>query len=180
MSTLLGRVTTLALAGPLAVAACISSADVHTEADPSARFGEYTTFSWAPRAGPGAGFESGARADEAERAVRPAIDAALEEKGYAERPTGGDLVLRAGAGRREQVVRAVSSLSNAWLPDDERRGYPEGAVVIDVYDARTGLRVWHGSSAAEGNAGALDARAVDRMVSDVLVAFPPAPPRAER
>jgi hypothetical protein len=48
----------------------------------------------------------------------------------------------------------------------------EGALVIDAFDARSGVRVWHGSSRAEIKPDRVDEALLQTSVAEVLASFP--------
>jgi hypothetical protein len=50
----------------------------------------------------------------------------------------------------------------------------DGALVVDAFDARNGMSVWHGSSRAEINPDRADEALLEASVTDLFVSFPTA------
>jgi len=169
--------TSLVIGTALALAiGCGADIVVHSARNPTAVFDHYHSFSFgAPEAAlPGytAG-RPGSSADVRAR-VQPAVAAALADKGYVAATDKGDLVILVGAGRRTVPMTASSDVASEWLPDDENADFVEGAVVIDVVDASTGRRVWHGASRAQVDTEHLGASVLRREIVDLLATFPAA------
>jgi hypothetical protein len=158
-----------------ALVACDQPITVHTATNPAASFDQYQTFSFGSSEAPPNGYNGFPRSTEVERRAEPVIAAALEKRGYVPAPASagkGDLVILFGSGLRTVVDHEVSEVGQDWLPDDERGDFVEGSLVVDAFDGRKGLRVWHGASRAEINPAHIDDALLEKTVSDLLQTFP--------
>jgi putative membrane protein len=169
----------LALAA-LTLAACAQSVSVHTVADSSAQFDRYRTFSFGFLEGPPPGYASSPWSGEARRRIEPVLAAALMEKGYRPASGKGDLIVGFGSGRRVTRIReATPPEGQQSVTQTPHFDYQEldGALVVDMFDAGSGVRVWHGSSRVELDPDRADSPLLERSVKALLATFPTAPPR---
>jgi hypothetical protein len=146
--------------------------NVHSAANPGARFYEYRTFSFGPAEGPPVGYQASPASREVQRRVVPLVAAVLVERGYSPASGKGDIFIMCGSGRRNAVVHDANDVSNTWLPDDEDADFVEGSLVIDAFDGATGVRVWHGASQAQIDPDHVDEGLLRRSVGKLLAAFP--------
>ncbi|MGO8992240.1 MAG: DUF4136 domain-containing protein [Polyangiaceae bacterium] len=155
-----------------------ASATIHTMINPAASFDRYRTFSFGPEEGPPVGYRTAARSVDVRRRLRPLITAALTERGYvaanANANEKADFVVMYGSGLRDSSVHEESSVSAEWLPDDENADFVEGSLVIDAFDGTKGNRVWHGASRANINPDQLYDERLQRVVRELISAFPAA------
>jgi hypothetical protein len=115
------------------------------------------------------------RSAEVQRRLRPLIVAALTQKGYAAAAGKGDFVIMIGSGRRVVTVREASPPEGDQSEfESPHFDYDEvdGALVIDAFDAASGLRVWHGSSRTEIAPQHVDQALLQRSVALLLASFP--------
>ena len=182
LSSFLGLVAiglTACAGGSVAAPSAAESPQVHSAVNPAASFDHYRTFSLGPAEAAPAGYQGSPRSAEVRRRLTPVISAALAGKGYTEATGKGDLLVLFGSGRREVAIpQGSSSVTAEWLPDDEDTDFVEGALVIDVYDGATGVRVWHGASRASINPARPDDTHLDRSAMALLANFPSAKPGA--
>lgn len=148
--------------------------EVHTATNPSASFDRYRTFSFGPTEGAPPGYETSARYAEVQRRIHQLIADELTAKGYKSAAEEGDFFVMFGAGRREVSTHTTSSISALWLPDDENADFVEGAIVIDIFDAAHGTKVWHGASRANIDPDHIDPALIHRAVHGLLAPFPAA------
>jgi hypothetical protein len=85
-----------------------------------------------------------------------------------------------GSGRRTVAIHEGSDVqSDGWLGNDENGSFVERSLVIDAFDATSGVRVWHGSSRAEIDPDHVSETLLERTVSALVDAFPGAKPVAQ-
>lgn len=163
----------------LALAACAQPLTVHTVSNPEASFDHYRTFSFGAAEGLPRGYATSPWSPETRRRIQPLIVAALTQRGYALASGKGDLVIRFGSGRRVVAVQEAtppegeqSEVESPHFDYDE----VDRAMVIEAFDASSGVRVWHGSSRAEIDPDRVNQALVQRSVSALLAGFPSAAP----
>jgi hypothetical protein len=161
------------LAGLLALGACASTPQVNYDADPSANFASYRSYSWTYTAAP-----QGMNPLVYQR-VRSSIDGALAAKGMTQ-ANPGDFAVGFTLGRRDRVeVTDFGSYGpyyrgwGGWGRDVDVRNVTDGTLTIDIYDTRTKQPVWHGVATQEVNSKSADASTIDTAVRAVLANFPP-------
>jgi hypothetical protein len=152
--------------------ACEPGLDTYTVVDPSARFGEYKTFSFGAFEGPPTGYKASPTTSEIERRVKKQVEQELAQSGYTRVAERGELVLLVGAGWRDAWAIDTGEDTNAWLPQDERGDSVEGVIVVDAYDARVRRRVWHGTHVDARDRGRIDTSELTRTVSELMSDFP--------
>lgn len=163
----------LLLAGLLALGACASTPKIDYDADPTANFAAYHSYSWTYSAAP-----QGMNPLIYQR-VRGSIDATLSGKGYSAGDPG-DFAVGFTLGRRDRVeVTDFGSYGpyyrgwGGWGHDVDVRNITDGTLTIDIYDSRTKQPVWHGIATQEVSGSKVDQAAIDTAVRGVLANFPP-------
>ncbi len=154
---------------------------VHTVTNPAASFDHYRTFSFGSPEGPPRGYVVSPWSAEVRARVQPLIAAGLERKGYAVVPGKADLVIQFGSGRHVVHVQPTQVREGDQdLVQEPHFDYDvvEGSLVIDAVDATNGVRVWHGSGRADVDPDRVDETRLERSVTALLSAFPPAGTRA--
>jgi len=158
---------------PVIASGCARNVSVRTATNPAASFEHYRTFSFGSAEGPPRGYQLSSRSPEVQRLLEPLITTGLTQRGYAPASGNGDLFIEYGFGRRAVVVHEASETPTAsWLPDDENATFVEGSLVIDAFDASTGVRVWHGASREQIDSSHIDNDLLKRSVAELLAAFP--------
>jgi hypothetical protein len=160
--------------GAVVTAGC-DQVTVHATTNPAASFEQYRTFSFGAPESPPRGYTVSPLSEEVRDHVQPLIAIALDRKGYTSASQRGDLVIQFGCGRRTVHVEEAQPREG----DQSLLGLPhfdydvvEGALVIDAFDARSGVRVWHGSSRAEIKPDRVDEALLQTSVAEVLASFP--------
>jgi len=152
---------------------CVEQVVIHTATNPAASFARYRSFSFGSAEAPPRGYTASAWSPEVRGRVQPLITAALAARGYSATPESGDLVIRFGSGRRTVAIRESGDTGgDTWLPNDENGSIVERSLVVDAFDARTGVRVWHGSSSTEIDPDHVSQALLERTVSGLIAAFP--------
>ena len=164
----------LVMAVPAVIASgCAPTVLVRTVTNPEASLDHYRTFSFGPTEGPPPGYRASSRSPEVQRLLEPLIAAELTRRGYAPVSGKGDLLIEYGFGRRAVVVYESSEAPLAsWLPDDENSAVVEGSLVVDAFDAATGVRVWHGATRGQIESDHIDNDLLQRSVVELIAAFP--------
>jgi hypothetical protein len=160
----------------VALAGC-DPVTVRAAKNPAASFDHYRTFSFGSPASPPRGYVVSPWSAEVRGRVLPLIAITLEQKGYAPVQGKSDLVIQFGSGRRVvHVEDAQVREGDQSLTQEPHFDYDvvEGSLVIDAFDATTGVRVWHGSSRAEVNPDRVDAALLQTSVTELLASFPSA------
>ena len=177
------------LAAGAALAACASGPEIRSDANPSARFSEYSTFAYfSPLATDKAGYESVLTAR-----LKEATRRSLEAKGYVYSETDPDLLVNFYANIEDkQEIRTYSTgptMGVGYGYYGYRRGYyagwntgtevqtvnyEEGTLTIDLVDAKEKMLAWQGQ--AEGRVSK-EARknpgpAIDAVVAEIMSAVP--------
>jgi hypothetical protein len=139
---------------------------VKTVSSPRASFDQYQTFNFGPANQPGPGFDVTQRSLEVQRRLSALVRSAFQKRGYSQAVHNPDLVVKisAGAGAQEREIRR----------GDERRveATPLGFISIDVYDAKTGNDVWHGTGQSEIDLSTIDSALLASAVEVILEGFP--------
>jgi hypothetical protein len=159
---------------PLALLAAMASCHAMTSTGPAvqtamsqnAPFPRYHTFSFGLAGPPPDGSAISARSLEAEWRTRELVIAALTRKGYVEVRSKADVIVRLSSGTREVL--------HSQAPDnfDPPPSTEEASVSIDMYDAATGLQVWHGYAVAEIDSATVDEALLQRGVEGVFAGLP--------
>jgi hypothetical protein len=145
---------------------------IHTATNPAVSFDRYRTFSFGAAESPPRGYTTSPWSPEVRDRVQPLIVAGLTQRGYASASGKGDLVIMFGSGRRTVAVHESSGMAGDWLPDDENGNFVERSLVIDAFDATSGVRVWHGSSHAEIDPARVNQGMLRRSVTALVATFP--------
>ena len=117
----------------LAALAC-ARVQVTTEAEPGTDFAAYRSYTIAPH--------QEENADVGERLERE-LEQLLAAKGYRPAPPGSaDLLVSFAASGESRTRRTLAGDPDANYYVEQ--SYVAGTVAIDVYDARSGERIWHG------------------------------------
>jgi hypothetical protein len=161
----------VAVLGALAISCGGTTAQTplfRTAVSPSASFSQYRTFAVGLTESPPVGYQLSSRSLDAQTRLRPLIIAALEQKGYVPQREGerADLTVRFGADTREALTRSI-----AQNPDNHTT-FLEGALFVDVFDATSGVEVWHGSVAANVGRGHIDDAQLATGVRELIARFP--------
>lgn len=191
MNTVLRHASPLViLAASAALSACASGPEIRTDANPSARFSEYSTFGYfSPLATDKAGYESVLTAR-----LKEATRRSLEAKGYVYSEANPDLLVNFYANVEDkQEIRTYSTgptmgvgygyygyrrgYYTGWSTGTEVQtvNYKEGTLTIDLVDAKEKMLAWQGQ--AEGRVSK-EARknpgpAIDAVVTEIMSAVPP-------
>lgn len=149
--------------------------EVETWTEPDADLSHFATYAQAPLP-----------EDEPEKApytpalgerIQTEIARVLDDKGYRAAPRGrADMTVAfVVAGQsRSRIVNAGDPDTDYYVPES----YTEGTLIIDVFDARTGRRVWRGIGQSDlVTSGRLvpddPERAAVEATRKILAAFPP-------
>jgi hypothetical protein len=177
-------VTTKIVAGLLAAAAlagCETGPTVRTDIDPNADLSGFRTFTWIYQAAP-----RGMNPLLYER-VRNSIDRSLTARGFRQADPG-DFAVAFTIGSRDRVQVTDfgpygpgfsrwgygwgrGGWGGSWGRNTEVRTFTEGSLVIDIYDVRTKMPVWHGLATQEIGSNVSQAT-IDRGVDAVIARFP--------
>jgi hypothetical protein len=159
-----------AIAFIVVFAACAGQASRIESGSSSAdgAFAKYRTFGFRPVSQPDEPFEVSARSFEAERRMRPLVEAELLRRGYAEssgqvRP---DFLVSFGLGYAQVPTTSQPGGSLATVVVEK------GRIAVDAFDASNGLQVWHGSGEAEVDPKKIDDSLLEAAVQQVLAPFP--------
>jgi Domain of unknown function (DUF4136) len=148
---------------------------VRTASNPAASFGRYRTFSFGAPEAPPRGYLASPWSPEVRGRVQALLMATLEQKGYVPAPDKGDLDIQFGSGRRlVHVEKTEPAEGDQSLMQEPHFDYDvvEGSLVVDAFDAATGVRVWHGSSQAEIQADRVNRAVLKASVAELLASFP--------
>jgi hypothetical protein len=184
------RYTLAALAGAalLLSAACAFADDVKTDFNHQTDFSSYHTYSW--------GTVQMADPMAVDR-VKHAVDDALQQKGWQEVPSGGQVTIMVkGQIRNEQELETFyDGLGGGWGGGWRWGGWgwgpgggfgestttvnnvPEGHLIVDIFDTQTKQLVWRGISSAELSSNPDKNR--KKLYGDVEKMFKKFPPKAK-
>jgi hypothetical protein len=136
-------------------------------AAPDTPFGDYRTFAFGLTEAPPAGYQRSARSLAVQRLMRPLIATAFEQKGYGSGGQKPDLVVTFSSGTLEEsvprVINPYESVNDVVFT---------ASIAVDVFDAATGLQVWHGAGSAEVDPKKVNDDLLQRGVRDLLASFP--------
>jgi hypothetical protein len=163
----------------VAAASCGPSLYVKTDYDRAVSFSQFRTF----RMGQGQLIQQGEMSPNP--LVKDRIDnnvqAQLMARGLVPAGQDADLIVRYVAGARtvqelEAVDYPIGPVGPYWGPaypaDFWVQSYPQGTLVIDLYDARTNKVVWRAYCRAEGE-GISDPAFIQKTVARAFESFPP-------
>jgi hypothetical protein len=166
------------------LAACATQPNIHSDFDHSANFSSYRTYGIMDRAGQapgGASYET----ITAQR-IRAAVEREMEARGYAKSPTPDILVNFYVTVQKVQKVSQVPAARqptygyrryNSWSGQHYEtwvRNYNEGALMIDIVDAKTNQLVWEGVGRGRLTQSEIDniAQVASDAVAVVLSQYP--------
>jgi uncharacterized protein DUF4136 len=166
----------------VAGAAACGAPKVGYDYDRGANFSRYHSYAWAT----GAQEQTGdRRLDSAlvDVRIRTAIDAQLRAKGYVASGNGSpDFLVAYHLGMKDMMKGASTQhyigdrAHGTFTTTSDIQPYNEGALLIDIMDAKSQQLVWQASTRAEVNQS-LDPKERDARVNDVvramLIHFPP-------
>lgn len=182
----------LPLLAALLLAGCVTTPTVRTDFDPAANFQSYRTYSWAPVDVP-RGMNPLMF-----RRVQAAIDHSLQTRGYSQ-ANPGDFTIGFTVGEKDRVevhdYGYYGGFGSGWGPGWGWGGwgwggwggwgYPyspidvynvtERSLVIDIYDSKTNLPVWHGVAKKDAYTDEVNYAKLDETIAAVLNHFPPQP-----
>jgi hypothetical protein len=171
---------TLITFGLIVLGVCIGcgpTLQVRTDYDHTLSFSRYQTFTL----GEGKVIEQGAITENSfiKERIDKALKVGLTARGLALGGTQADLVAKYAAG-----ARTVRELETAGIPpmvgpmwgpypqDFWVTEHPEGTLIIDLLDGKTGKLVWRGYIVAQGS-GLNDAGFIQKAVNKALQSYPP-------
>jgi Domain of unknown function (DUF4136) len=146
-----------------------ASAHVDTDWDRGVRFADYHTYAWmdTPQ------MQAMQRGTLFDRRLRSAVEGQLSAKGFRKSDAGGDpdvlLVYHVGAQDKIDVQR-WGYAGRRW----DVRQYREGALVIDIVDARSRSLVWRGTATDEVSGSDGAGQKLEKAVQKMFARFPPA------
>jgi hypothetical protein len=176
---------TLACAALVLSSALAHADDVKTDYDHQTNFSNYHTYSW--------GAVQTADPLAAQR-VRRAVDNALQQKGWQEVPSGGQVaIMIKGQIRNQQELQTYyDGLGGGWGRGWRWGGWgwgpgggfgettttvnnvPEGHLVVDLFDSQSKQLIWRGISSAElSNNPDKNRKKLDSDVQKMFKKFPP-------
>ncbi|MCL1633961.1 DUF4136 domain-containing protein [Luteimonas sp. SX5] len=162
----------------MVLSACASTPTVHTDADPSANFSSYRTYSWAAKPTGGSPL--------VQQRIVDGIDARLRAKGWTLSPSGGDVAVAAHVATSQKQTLDTFYNGTAMGGWGWRGGmamgsstttvhtYDVGTLIVDMFDAKTQQAVWRGtaSSTVPDSPEKVNA-AVEAGLDKLFAAFPP-------
>jgi hypothetical protein len=181
------KLRTLILAGAFALGACESKPTIKFDADPSADFAAYHSYSWAYSQAP-----RGMNPLLYQR-VRDSIDRALAARGFTQSALG-EFAVGFTLGKRDRVevtdFGAYGGYYRGWggwgwggyhgYNHYDVRNVTDGTLMIDIYDTATKKPVWNGTATQEISSDGASQATIDAAVVAVLGNFPPPPPKAKK
>ncbi|MGO4168812.1 uncharacterized protein DUF4136 [Novosphingobium sp. PhB57] len=168
------RALTLACCA-LLTASCATTPKVTFDADPTANFAGFRTYSWAYTAAP-----QGVNPLLTQR-VKTAVESEMSKRGYTQAGTG-DFAIGFTLGSRDRVeVSSLGSYGPYFRPWGGWAGYnqvdvrnvTDGTLTIDVYDSASKSPVWHGTATQQVTSSSVTQEKVNAVVTAVLANFPP-------
>jgi hypothetical protein len=170
------RTCFLILLPGLLLAACSAGPNVSTEYDRAADFSRLKYYRW--KASPG-GFgsnvlESRNRSAGLEEHLLGGVNSRLEGKGYARDSARADFTVTYIAGTEERTKTVSDSYSLAMGPTEV--AYQQGALILEIADARTGVLIWRSTATGALADDPEPAEAQERLstiIDWMLAEFPP-------
>jgi hypothetical protein len=157
--------------GLAAILASCSSVRTSYQYDTGADFAGLHTYAWLPiqMTEPGNRF--------VEDIFRRAMDRVLQAKGYSEVTDGPDFIISMYLGMLTRSEITDSGYrAGGWEGPVHVHIYEEGALIVDVLEARTRKVIWHGRATQAMSTGARQqamTEAHDHAVDTLLEYFPP-------
>jgi len=178
----------------LLLSACAYGPTIRTDFDPAANYASYRTYSWIPVDVP-----RGMNPIMFRR-VQASIDRALMARGFTQ-ANPGDFAIAFTVGEQDRTeIHSYGGYGGyggwgwghggcgwggwgfgwggwGWggYPNIDTYEVTERSLVIDIYDAKTKLPVWHGVAQKDAYSENIDYAKVDEAVDLVLARFPPQP-----
>ena len=179
MSLIKRTVVRIAILATTLLAACATQPDIHSDYDHTANFASYRSYGVMDRAGQapgGASYET----ITAQR-IRAAVEREMEVRGYAKSSTPDILVNFYVTVQQVQKVSQVPAAPqpvygygyrryNTWPGQHYEtwvRNYNEGALMIDIVDAKTNQLVWEGVGRGRLTQSEIDN--IGQVASDAVV-----------
>lgn len=159
----------------LVATACVA-AQVKTDYDRAANFGQYKTYSWQ---------NVNTRDPLMVDRIKSVVNAALATKGWTEAPSGGDVALVAIETTQDQQAldtfydgfgggwrwRGFGGLGEATTTVET---YKVGTLVVDIFDANSRKLIWRGSASDTlSNNSEKNIKDLDKSVKGMFTHFPP-------
>ena len=159
-------ISTLRLALIAGLIGC-ASAQINTDFDSSAQFGNYDTYAWmeTPR------MEAMQQGTLFDRPLRLAVEEQLAAKGLRKANTNGeaDILLVYHAGVKDKLdVQQWGYFGRRW----DVREYQQGTLVIDVVDAKSKSLVWRATATDEVSRSGASREKIARTVQKMFERFP--------
>ncbi len=160
-------------------AGCAPSLQVYSHQSQS--FGHYATFALSTTDTAPPRFRRGVLKVEAATVVGNDVNAVLSERGYhaAASPDQADLIVRYGVGEHAKVEAPKQSddATGASTETEEKDmdapfNYTEQTLVVDIFDAKTSRRVWHGVAREILSPDKVDSAAIEHAVRAMMAQFP--------
>ncbi len=174
----------------LLLASCASTPTVHTDADPSANFSGYRTYTWLNKPD-----KQGVPPLAAQRIVEY-VNAQLNAKGWRETPEGDVAVVAHVATQQQQSLDTMYSgpMYGGWgwgpgwyggmgmgSATTRVRTYTVGTLVVDLFDTRTKQAIWRGTASDTVPDDPAKGDALLRAgIAEMFEAFPPGSAPAAR
>jgi hypothetical protein len=160
----------------LVLAACAGGLKVSTEHDRTADFSRLHAYRWkAPPEGFGSSaLEQRYPGGNMEALLQDGVNRSLEERGFVRDSAGADFTVTWAAGTEERTRTVAGVYSLSMGPTEV--GYDEGALILEITNARTGVLIWRGVArdVLEGETDAAAAGVkLEEAVVRMLAAFPP-------
>lgn len=156
----------------LAMATTVFAQDVKTDYDHHANFSQYHTYYW----------ERVKTSDPLwQSRIQDAVDHELQAKGWQRVENGGDVALTAvGSARNQQEYQTFYDGLGGWRwggfgeTTTQVETYRIGALVLDLYDARTKQLIWRGvSQDTLSDKPEKNEKKLEKSVNKMLEHFPP-------
>lgn len=161
-----------------------SSVEVRTKYDRSVDFSKYQSFAWrVPEQGEEQHLPN-VNIDVKENIIR-AVNQQMKIKGF-ERvsPEEADIVLNAEGSIKDKAIREVEAHYNyepligdadyeGRDPGGPTGGYRRGTMILNMLDAQSGKRIWHGKVSGVVNEAASSEQEVEKFVGKLMKRFPP-------
>src|SRR5712675_2387442 len=150
-----------------------SFAQVKTDYDHNANFGQYKTYSWA---------KVQTKDPLMVGRIKDAVNAALTAKGWTQVDSGGDVsVVAMEITKNQQTLNTFyDGFGGGWRwggfgdATTTTETYQVGSLVVDLFDAKTKNLVWRGSSSDTlSNNAEKNTKNLDKGVQKMFAHFPP-------
>jgi len=158
--------------------ACTPGVEAHSIVLPGYDLSRFETFSFGAAEDAPPDFHASPRTAEVRSRVRQIVASLLRDRGFVEKPEGGDFLVQIACGRREREVERMVPVPHplpkrpGWFEEHELEDLVEGALVVDVFDGKTHEPVWHGAARVEVQSDRVDESLLRRATAKVLDSFP--------